>query len=122
MLSVIGLALDALGAMALASLLFRGLRRLSPGFGGLPEEAAQDYAAALVGTALLVAGFIVQSLPYLGVRWEGSSGEALGAWFVTLGAGGVCGYALYKGVYCAIHALQRRRARPGPTPVIPPPS
>jgi hypothetical protein len=72
-LSVIGLALDAVGAVVLIIGLFRPARGLYPGYAYAPDDAARDSAFAVAGATLLTLGFAFQSLPYFGLTAECSA-------------------------------------------------
>jgi hypothetical protein len=66
-LSVIGLALDLVGAVFVVIGLFRPARPLFVGYGYDPDDAARDSGFAVAGGTLLVAGFVFQSLTYFGL-------------------------------------------------------
>jgi hypothetical protein len=108
-LSVIGLALDLVGAVVLAVGLFRPARPTFPGYAYAPDDAARDAAFGVAGATLLGAGVVFQSLPYFGIgpspcgAWVNAA-----AWVIALVAGAV--YALVA--YEITHRLvfDRRRA------------
>jgi hypothetical protein len=69
-LSIIGLSLDVVGAVTLATGLFSHV--VPSTWGGdvrPPEQVAHDAAFGLIGAPLLLAGFAFQSLYYLDLRW-----------------------------------------------------
>jgi hypothetical protein len=68
LLPAVGLVLDVVGAVALVVGLFRPPRPLTPGYAYAPDEVARDVAFGTVGATLLVAGFGLQSLQYVGVH------------------------------------------------------
>jgi hypothetical protein len=84
MFSVIGLALDLVGAITIARGLFRHAERLFPGYGRWPTLAAEDYAYGVTGGLLLALGFFCQALPSLGATWDATAGEARVAALVAL--------------------------------------
>jgi hypothetical protein len=97
-LSVIGLALDLVGAVALTIGLFRGPLPLYPGYVRSPEDAATDRAYGTVGGGFLVVGFALQALTYCGINLDsGSMANILAAVIAlclgALGATGLWGCA-----------------------------
>jgi hypothetical protein len=94
-LSAIGLALDLVGATALAMGLFRRPRPLTPGWSHSPDDAARDVAYGVTGGTFLALGFTFQSLPYFGVSEHGSHGAALAAALATVALGAVAAVVLF---------------------------
>ena len=72
-LSAIGLALDAVGAVVLVIGLFRPPRGTYAGYAYAPDDAARDTAFAFAGATLLTFGFALQSLTYFGLTVECSA-------------------------------------------------
>jgi hypothetical protein len=95
MLSAIGLALDLVGATALAMGLFRRPRPLFVGWSHSPDDAARDVAYGVTGWTFLALGFTFQSLPYLGVSERGSHSAALVAALATVAPGAVAAVVLF---------------------------
>jgi hypothetical protein len=94
-LSSIGLALDLIGATALAVGLFRRPRPLFVGWSHSPDDAARDVAYGVTGWTFLALGFTFQSLPYFGVAEHGSHGAALAAALATVALGAVAAAVLF---------------------------
>ena len=107
-LSVIGLALDFVGAVFIVVGLFRPARPTYTGFAYAPDDAARDAAFGFAGGSLLLAGFVVQSLPYFGFSPRCASWVNATAWAIAL----VVGLAWALVVYEITHRLffDRRRA------------
>ena len=95
MWSAIGLALDLVGAVALVLGLFRWPRPLTVGWSHSPDQAAGDVAYAVTGGTFLAAGFVLQSLTYFGVDWNGSDRAALVAALATVVVGALAAFVLY---------------------------
>jgi hypothetical protein len=70
-LSVIGLALDIVGALTLAFGLFEPRRGPFPGE-ATPDKAAADVRTVRLGAVLLASGFFLQSLAYFDVTVDAS--------------------------------------------------
>jgi hypothetical protein len=94
-LSAIGLALDLVGAIALATGLFRRPRPLYPGWSHSPDDAARDVAYGVTGGTFLALGFVFQSLPYFGVAEHGSDAAALAAALAAVALGAVAAVVLF---------------------------
>jgi hypothetical protein len=95
MLSTIGLALDLVGASALAIGLFRRPSPLFVGWSHSPDEAARDVAYGVTGWTFLALGFTFQALPYFGVGEHGSHADALAAALIALVLGAVAAVVLF---------------------------
>ena len=100
-LSVIGLALDFVGAVFIVVGLFRPARPTYTGFAYAPDDAARDAAFGFAGGSLLLAGFVVQSLPYFGFSPRCASWVNATAWAIAL----VVGLAWALVVYEITHRL-----------------
>lgn len=106
MFSVIGLALDLVGAVALVIGIFRPPRPTLTGWAYTPDDAAKDAAFGVVGATLLGLGFIAQSLPYFGVTASaGTTGTRVAA-AVAFASALAFGYLTYGIAY--VIALRRR--------------
>lgn len=101
MLSVIGLMLDLVGATALALGLFRPSMPLYLGWLRPPQAAAEDQAYGVVGSVMLVSGFVLQALTYFGVNSDVSSGCAAVAAVLTLAVAIVLAWGIFGAVYIA---------------------
>jgi hypothetical protein len=99
MLSAIGLALDLLGATALAMGLFRRPRPLYPGWAHSPDDAARDVAYGVTGWTFLALGFVLQSLPHFGVSADGSDAAVLAAALASVALGAVAAVVLFGATF-----------------------
>src|SRR5207248_7576929 len=97
MLSVVGLCLDIIGALALILGLFTHARIPTWGDVGqrTPEDIAHDVGFAIVGGVLLTLGFVFQSLTYLNVSVETTRACTLTAGLATLVGACLFAYVVY---------------------------
>jgi hypothetical protein len=112
-LSIIGLSLDVVGAVALAVGLFG--RVVPSTWGGdvrSPEGVAHDTAFGLIGAPFLIAGFVVQSLYYFDIHWMAPVRERVYAAVITLAVATLAAYVSYGFLYRRwLASAQRFRAR-----------
>jgi hypothetical protein len=125
MLSVVGLCLDVVGALALILGLFTHAR--IPTYAVLgqrtPEEVAHDVGFAIVGGTLLTLGFVFQSLTYLDVSVETTRACTLAAGLATLVGACLFGYVVYGVGYGIVYERERlyvHRTRPEAGDLLPP--
>jgi hypothetical protein len=93
--SAVGLALDLIGAVALVLGLFRPPRPLFVGWAYEPLDAARDVAFGVTGGTFLAAGFVLQSLSYVGFSPNYSERASLHAALVMLPLGTWVAIGLY---------------------------
>lgn len=111
MLSVIGLALDFVGAVVLVLGLYGHTRPTVPGMGvRSPTDVAHDAALGSVGALSLTSGFALQSLVYFGVSVECSRAATLTAALGTIALATVVAWALYGGSFLFVLRRERRDA------------
>lgn len=111
MLSVIGLSFDLVGALTLSVGLFGHVRPLLVGWKHSPLDVAHDIAAGLTGGLLLTSGFIIQALPYLGIRPR-ESHQVIGLVAISTGfVAAVASYLIYGSIYLAVLGHERRRVQ-----------
>lgn len=110
MLSVIGLTLDLVGAIALVLGLFGHAMPLTPGHKRSPGDVAHDVSFGIVGALLLSSGFALQSLSYFGVTIDASREANLLAAGVTLLAAAAFAWLLYGVAYLILFAKENRRS------------
>jgi protein-S-isoprenylcysteine O-methyltransferase Ste14 len=92
-LSVIGLALDIIGAIVVVLVLFQ---RFTATFGGRARsDDARDWAIGAVGALFLSSGFLLQLLPHFGIGPSGTSQSRALALALTLCAGSLAAWLLY---------------------------
>ena len=109
MLSLVGLALDLVGAVTLVVGLFRPPRHLTPGWAHSPEEAARDAGFGVAGASLLAAGFALQSLTYFGVSVHCALWARLLVAATALVAGAVYAVGVFDLVFLLAYRVERRR-------------
>jgi hypothetical protein len=109
MLSVVGLCLDFVGAVALILGLFTHAR--IPMWGDVgqrtPEDIAHDVGFAIIGGALLGLGFFFQSLTYFDVSVKATRAETLLAGIVALLVASFAGWLVYGISYGIIYERER---------------
>jgi hypothetical protein len=108
LLSVIGLALDLIGAGMLALGLFRGAARSTwGGYVRSPETAAEDQAYGIVGFLFLAGGFTLQALSAFGL------GKVHHAWLGIVGgiAALVVGVAVAFLLYGVVYIIRFPKVR-----------
>jgi hypothetical protein len=111
LLSVVGLALDLVGAVALVIGLFGHSIPLYTGFRRAPTEVAHDGAFGIVGATYLVSGFLLQSLQYVGVSLDCSREATRVAGVVTLLGGSIAAWLAYGTAYLLILDHEKRYCR-----------
>jgi hypothetical protein len=102
MLSIIGLAFDLVGAVALTLGLYRHPTPLMLGLSRFPEDVARDEAFGTVGASFLIVGFVLQGLQYVGVTIETTHAENAAAALVTIVAAVVVGWLVFGLVYARV--------------------
>jgi hypothetical protein len=108
-LSAIGLALDAVGAVVLVVGLFPPLRPLTPGYAYGPGDAARDAGFAVAGATLLALGFVLQSLTYFGLTIECPAWVNLLASVLSLGVAIGYAFAVYAITYPRVYDRRREQ-------------
>jgi hypothetical protein len=94
LLSVVGLGLDIIGAIVIALVLFQ---RFTGTFGGRARpDDSRDWAIGIVGALFLVSGFVLQLLPHFGVGPGGTTGSRALALALTLCAGSLTAWLMYR--------------------------
>jgi hypothetical protein len=112
LLSVVGLALDLIGAGALALGLFRGVIRTTwNGYNRSPETAAEDQAYGVVGFLFLAAGFALQALSAFGLGKVDHACTGIVGGVAALVVGTGSAYVLFGFVYILRFPRLRTQAR-----------
>jgi hypothetical protein len=115
MLSAIGLALDAVGAVRLVLLLFLRTRFYTT-FGGAyvtPQSEATAAGFGAIGLIFLPTGFVLQSIPYFTDVFDQCSHAAIfTAWIIILGVGSLAAF----GIFTLGYVWSMERARRGDEP------
>ena len=110
MVTVLGLAFDLVGAVALALGLFEYSR--PEGWHGLqrsPGQYAHDAAFGVVGGTLLSVGFLLEALPYMGISHYSRHWVTALFALVALIVVAAAAFVAYGLLFIAFHAVEARR-------------